>query len=181
MRLFAAAGGLALLLAAACDRPGEAVAEPLPPEGLEEGMLAPPLEGREGGSVWSLERDRGPQVLVFYRGYDCGLCRRRLEALQGSLAAYRDEGVRVVALTPDDEAGVEAARDRLGLDMPVVQLDSAALEGWGVLDGHGTPQPATVLLDERGVIQFRHRGRNAADRASDIDVLAALHQHRRRR
>jgi len=180
LRRIATAFGL-LALVAACERPGETPAEPLPAEGMEIGLRAPQLEGVEGGSAWSLDRDRGPYVLVFYRGYDCGLCRRRLEALQGSHSAYRDGGASVVALSPDSENGVEAARNELGLGMPVVQVDRTTLERWEVLDEHGTAQPSTVLLDERGVILYRHRGRNAADRASDIDVLAALHQHRRRR
>jgi hypothetical protein len=51
------------------------------------------------------------------------------------------------------------------------------LPDWEVFaDGEPLPLPASYLLDARGFVAFRHVGRNAADRASDLELLAALRE-----
>ncbi|MGH7457496.1 MAG: peroxiredoxin family protein [Longimicrobiaceae bacterium] len=168
------AGGFVL---SACG--GGEPPQPLPPEGTETGRLAPALFGTSpDGSNFELERGGGPQLLVFYRSYDCGLCRVRLERLQQNLPAYRTAGVAVTALTFDLPVDAGRAASELGLGFPVVSIDSAALASYDVLGGRGEVLPASYLLDERGVIIFRQVGRNAADRASDVAILAALRQTR---
>ncbi len=151
--------------------------EPLPPVGTEPGRLAPALAGTQaGGGGFELGRDRSSAtVLVFYRGLYCGLCRERLQSLEAHRGAYRDLGARVVAVTLDRQEEAARTAEALGLGFPVVRVDSAVFAEWGVLDNpRGLPLPASILLDERGVIRYRHVGRNAADRARDIELLAAL-------
>jgi hypothetical protein len=60
-----------------------------------------------------------------------------------------------------------------------VQVDSGTFARWGLIDpGSSLPLPASFLLDPQGVVRYRHVGRNAADRASDIELLAMLQQLR---
>lgn len=167
--------GLALL-AAACGAPGGADDEDAPPVGLEVGRQAPDLEGRAAdGAAFRLEELRGaPAVVVFYRGGYCGLCRERLRELQENLAAYGRAGAEVVAATPEPPDAAARTASELALSYPVVSVDSAELARWDLLGAEGPPLPSTVLLDERGVIRYRHVGRNAGDRARDVEVLAVL-------
>jgi peroxiredoxin len=119
--------------------------------------------------------------VVFFRGYHCGLCRERLRELQANLDEYQRAGVNVVAVTADGQDGIQRAVQELGLGFPVVSVDSATLGNWGLVENsRSLPLPGSYLLDNRGVVIFRHIGRNAADRAHDIEVLAAL-QHARAR
>ncbi|HEV2132424.1 MAG TPA: peroxiredoxin family protein, partial [Longimicrobiaceae bacterium] len=170
---------LALLLLAGCERPGGTIAaDPSLPVGIETGNRAPPLVGSlAGGERFQLEPDRRSQatVLVFYRGLHCGLCRERLRELEAHRGAYRDAGARVFAVTLDSPEEAARTPEQLGLGFPIVRVDSAALAEWGVLDDNGRrPLPASVLLDRQGVIRYRHVGRNAADRARDVELLVAL-------
>jgi hypothetical protein len=46
-----------------------------------------------------------------------------------------------------------------------------------VLDKAGAAVlPTAIILDGRGVIRYRRTGRNAGDRASNAELLAALQQ-----
>lgn len=170
------------MLAAGLGACGEAAEtrEPLPPAGTETGSLAPPLAGTLGtGEPFNLEAGAaaGQTVLVFYRGAYCGLCREQLRELQAELASYDAVGARLVAVTADDPAAVAATVQQLGLGFPVVAADSATLRRWGVLDEAGAAVlPTAIILDERGVIRYRRTGRNAGDRASNAELLAALQQ-----
>jgi peroxiredoxin len=171
-----------LVLPAGC---GERVAppdEPALPVGTGVGEIAPALTGTAAdGRRFDLQPDgRTATVLVFYRGYHCGLCRERLRELQRHLPQYRSEGANVVALSADSVANVRLAVEELGLTFPVVAVDSAALSEWEVFSGGDLPLPASYLLDSRGTVAFRHVGRNAADRTNDLELLAALQDERRR-
>lgn len=171
---------LLFLFLPACEWLSErAPQESLPPVGTAPGHLAPALEGTAaGGDRFQLGRERArATVLVFYRGYHCGLCRERLRSLEAHRAAYQDAGARVVAVTLDPQEEVDRTREALGLGFPVVRVDTAVFAEWDILDGERElPLPASILLDNRRVIRYRHVGRNAADRAHDIEILAALQQ-----
>jgi peroxiredoxin len=186
-RLARAVAPLAVLVLAAllagCPGRDEAV-DPATPVGTEVGERAPPLSGvAADGRDYELRPARGEStVIVFFRGFHCGLCRVRLQELQMNLDEYQASGARVVAVTPDEPTQVQRAVEELGLGFPVVSADSAVLASWGLIDGErALPLPASYLLDSRGVVVYRHVGRNAADRAHDIEILAVLQQVRGRR
>jgi mycoredoxin-dependent peroxiredoxin len=167
---------LPLLLLAACDGEGTA-ALPDAPAGTEVGEAPPILEGSlPNGDPYALTPARGERtVVLFYRSETCGLCRIRLEQLHGNLAAYRAAGARVVAVTLDPPELSAQTSERLGGEFPVVSVDSAVFESWRVLDtGAGVALPGAYVLDERGVVIFRHLGQHAGDRISDATLLTIL-------
>lgn len=178
LHLVLALAGLAL---AGCSG-GAEEAGPAPPLGTEVGQRAPALEGTTAaGEPFSLEDAGGsPAVLVFYQGAYCGLCRERLVRLQEHLPAYRTLGARVVALTPDPPAASAELARGLGLEFPVVSVESATLDRWGVSEpGRPGSRPGTFLLDARGEVLFRHLGRNAGDRAPDAGLITILERQGR--
>jgi peroxiredoxin len=171
-----------LLFAAGCPRDARVAEEVAAlPEGTGIGERAPALSGRtaDGGDYQYRPDGRNATVLVFYRSFDCGLCRQRLRELQAHLTEYEATRARVVAVSPDSAAYVRRAAEELGLTFAVVAADSAALREWDVLGSDQIlPLPASYLVDAHGVVVFRHVGSNAADRASDLEILAALHNLR---
>ena len=155
--------------------------DPLPDVGTTPGRLGPPLQGRtDAGSPFRLAPGGADAtLLLFYRGAHCGLCRERLRALEAHRGAYEAADVRIVAATLDPPDEVARTASTLGLGFAIVSVDTAAFTRWDVVDTtRAVPLPASFLLDSRGVIYFRHRGRNAADRASDVELLAAVEQAR---
>jgi peroxiredoxin len=161
------------LLVTACGSTAEA--PPEVPVGVEVGHRPPPLRGvLSDGGEFSLD-GRSAQVLVFYRSAQCGLCRVQLQALQNHLSAYQRQGVQVVAVTLDPPALGQQLRESMELEFDLVSVDTATFEAWRVMGGGmRLPVPATYLIDRNGVIQYKHVGRNASDRATDADVLTVL-------
>ena len=173
--LSASVAVLNLLLLAACGG-GEEVGPP-PAVGTEPGQRAPELDGIVGdGSDFTLpERPDRPTVLVFFRSTSCGLCRLQLQRMEMNLPAYERGGSRVVAVTLDAPERAVANLEGAALGYPVVSVDSAAFERWGTFAGDGAaPLPATYIVDERGIVRYRHIGRNASDRTTDAEVVAFL-------
>jgi mycoredoxin-dependent peroxiredoxin len=172
-------GALAVLLVmaiAACEAGGREP-EPAAPPGVEVGHSPPALEGRlASGEPVVLNPSRGERtVILFYRGESCGLCRLRLEQLNSNLAAYSSLGARVVAVTLDPPEVSAQTAERLGGDLRIISVDSAVFREWEVLDSEQwAPLPGAYVLDDRGVVLFRHLGSHAGDRVSDATLLTVL-------
>ena len=58
-------------------------------------------------------------VMLFYRGSWCPYCNAQLRAFQRASSALADAGLRVAALSVDDEATTAALTDKHGLTFPV--------------------------------------------------------------
>ena len=142
-----------------------------------QAVPAPPLVGTlADGGAFRLDELRGdPVVLVFYRGSFCALCRQRLRALDEHIGAYRRLGARVVAVTLDDAETAKATADELDLDLPLISVDRATFDAWGLWPAdEAWPRPAAFVLDASGAVRFGHVGLNAADRVEDVVLLAVL-------
>lgn len=93
------------------------------PEGLPEGSVAPEFSGRDqNGNVVELKklRQNGPVVLMFYRGYWCGHCNRQLGAFQESLDKVLEKGASVIAVTPENNDGIEKTIDKNDITFSVL-------------------------------------------------------------
>lgn len=79
------------------------------PEGLFINSKAPEFKGKDqSGMEISLRelRKKGPVVVMFYRGNWCPYCNRHLAKMQDSLQMIVDKGATLVAITPEQSAGV---------------------------------------------------------------------------
>ncbi len=114
-------------------------------------------------------------VLLFYRSEACGLCRLRLEQLQANLPAYRTLGARVLAVTLDPPELSTRTAERLAGDLQIVSVDSAVFDAWDVLEAERrAPLPGAYVLNDRGVVIFRHLGGHAGDHITDATLLTIL-------
>jgi peroxiredoxin len=72
--------------------------------GLEIGDKAPEFSGiDQNGEELSLNNliEKGPVVLIFYRGYWCPYCNKHLNELQDSLNYILQKGASVIAISPE--------------------------------------------------------------------------------
>jgi peroxiredoxin len=138
MRCCAALVGLGMLVASAA-RAGEPVPAP---------DFA--LPGTDGGNH-RLSEHRGEVVALVFWARWCGGCREQLALLRDLQTLYRPWGLRVMAVSLDDELD-DAARvaASLGLDYPVLlDRDKSVSRTWA------PPRlPATYLLDRSGAVRF---------------------------
>ncbi|MFY0626347.1 MAG: AhpC/TSA family protein [Reichenbachiella sp.] len=51
--------------------------------------------------------NKGPVVLMFYRGYWCPYCNKQLSQMEDSLSFITEKGGTVVAVTPEQPEGIE--------------------------------------------------------------------------
>ena len=80
------------------------------PLGLKVGDKAPDFTGYDQkGKQVELKKllESGPIVLFFYRGKWCPVCSRYLNNYQDSLKLITDQGVKLVAITPESIENVE--------------------------------------------------------------------------
>lgn len=127
------------------------------PIGLDFGNRAPNFEAVtiEGDTI-SLEELQGQVVLVNFWGTWCGPCRREMPDLQEAYDANVDNGFTILALATrgDTTEDVIEFRDEFELTFPLI-VD----EGDVINDEYGiVNRPSTFILDQDGVIVFRHFG-----------------------
>lgn len=146
-------------------------------------------------SLWQ----RGPLVLIFYRGGWCPYCNLELRAWQQQLSELRRLGAQLVAVspqTPDNslstaeknelafpvlsDSALEAATAfGVAFEMPpeLIELYSRVGNDLPVLNGNGRwvlPVPATYVIDRNGRVAFAHVEADYRERAEPGTVLAAV-------
>ncbi|HVT74114.1 MAG TPA: peroxiredoxin-like family protein [Lacunisphaera sp.] len=140
-----------------------------------------------------------PTVLIFYRGSWCPYCNRHLAALAEVEPQLLQLGYQVVAISPDETAGLQAmaARNHLtyrllsdhamtaasafGVAFRVDAAGVAAYRGYGVEltpvpgepDARWLPVPAVFIIDGAGIVRFAHANPDFKVRLSGEEVLAA--------
>jgi len=172
------------LFVTGCEPETAAPEEPPPPEGTEVGDRIPSLQGTDSdGRAWDFDPARSEySLLEFYRSGDCGLCRLRLEELETYRDAYEQASVGIYALSPEPPEQLSATMEAVGSGGPAVSVDREALVRLDVIQEPDQPvNPVSYVVDREGVIRYRHIGRNAGDRANDVEILAAIRQDRQRR
>ena len=146
-------------------------------------------------SLWQ----RGPLVLIFYRGGWCPYCNLELRAWQQHLVALQQLGGQLVAVSPQtpdnslstaeknelafpvlsDSALAAATAFGVAFEMPpeLIELYSRVGHDLPVLNGNGRwvlPVPATYVIDRNGRVAFAHVEADYRERAEPRDVLAAV-------
>lgn len=122
---------------------------------------------------------RGPVILIFYRGYFCGICQNQLQELETWRPQFEALGAQMVAISTDSRDYAERARVNLGLGYRVLSDDKLKLlkmldhkESYG--DGSNIHNPAIYIVDQEGIIRYAYFGTDAADRPEPENVYAAL-------
>ena len=199
--IIAAMGAAMLALLIACG--GDPTSRPamtMMPGPTSTGIPAtptppPPCEGRRGGGVgdcapefagtqeWinseplSMDGLRGKVVLIDFWTYTCVNCIRTLPYLQSWQERYADDGLVIVGVhTPEFEFeklydNVVQASETEGVTWPVVQDNEFSV--WRSYSNRYWP--AKYLIDQGGVIQYRHFGEGRyAETEEEIRKLLAV-------
>jgi cytochrome c biogenesis protein CcmG/thiol:disulfide interchange protein DsbE len=124
-------------------------------QALEVGEQAPDLRlATLGGDTLSIRDLRGKVVLVDFWATWCGPCVAEMPALQRLYEEMASDGVEIVGISVDrNRALVPPFVERLGLKFPILYggLGDQALYKVVAL-------PTLFVVDQEGVIRFRHIG-----------------------
>tara|TARA_B100001115_G_scaffold183414_1_gene182200 strand:- start:2515 stop:3117 length:603 start_codon:yes stop_codon:yes gene_type:complete len=186
-----------LFLFSACSQDLDSV------QGLAIGDQAPlpTLQNEEGQSISLSEAlKKGPIVLVFYRGQWCPYCNRHLSALEAIRDSLEMEGAQLFAISPEKPEYLQEMQEKTEAGFSLL-YDSAyqtiiaynlaflpsagtrfkynTILGARLSEAHGDerellPVPATFLIDQEGIIRWRHFDPDYTQRSDPSEVLEAL-------
>jgi peroxiredoxin len=171
-------------------------------QALQAGSVAPDLTLPDAlnqplrlSTLWQ----RGPLVLIFYRGGWCPYCNLELRAWQQHLPALKHMGAQLVAVSPQTPDNSLSTAEKNELAFPVlsdsslqaatafgvafemspelIELYSRVGNDLPVLNGNGRwvlPVPATYVIDRSGRVVYAHVEADYRERAEPADVLEAV-------
>ena len=142
-----------------------------------------------------------PTLLVFYRGSWCPFCNKHLAALQEAEANLLAMGYQILALSPDESAGLKAATEKshlgyrllsdhamraseaFGLAFRVDAMTVEKYKGYGIKltpvtgepDARWLPVPAAYLIGRDGKVKFVYTNADYKTRLPMADLMAAAH------
>lgn len=181
----------------------EQVRAALPDPGLAVGTEAPDfsLPNAFGEDVRLADQlAKGPVVLTFYRGAWCPYCNLELRALKESLPAFREQGARVLAVTPQKPGkSLEQVKED-GFPFAILSdLDNRVMRAYNLFfrvaegmvrvyrdklgldladyNGDGRyvlPVPATFVIDREGIIRAAFAKVDYTQRMEPAAILEAL-------
>jgi peroxiredoxin len=140
-----------------------------------------------------------PTVLIFYRGGWCPYCNAHLRELQESAPALEEMGYRILAISTDAPAALQATMDRHELSYQLLSDASVEVaDRFGlkykvsdqylghVKNDHGTDlvaqngghliTPAAFVMDTDGVIRFAYVNMNFSVRITQESLLKAARE-----
>lgn len=144
-----------------------------------------------GGGNWSLsgETPENFTMVVFYRGLHCPICKNQLVDLQKKLPEFAKRGVRVVAISSDNEERANQTKADWGLDELDLGygIDMQTARSWGLYasNGIGTTsigieepavfsEPGLFLVKPDGTLYFASVQTMPFARPHFAEILGAL-------
>ena len=97
--------------------------------------------------------------------------------LQGELEAFEAAGAQIVAIANDEAEGLRAFQEKDGITFPILVDEGAAvIRSYSVINiERGTiPHPAVVIVDEAGIIRYRHVDPNYKKRPAPTELLEII-------
>ena len=173
------------------------------PKGLKVGAQAPDFKGigQYGDSIHLRTLlKKGPVVLIFYRGVWCPVCIRYLSNLQDSLSYLEKRGCTVLAVTPEISESIAKTSEKTAADFILLaDKDEEIMRSYDVWfdvtpyyqtkvrvgrltdvaanngkDRARLPIPATFIIDQKGIILYKHFDLNYKKRASVREIIEHL-------
>lgn len=181
---------------------GHVLAKALPEPGIKVGEKVPDFTLKNPlGEKVSLykELEKGPAILVFYRGSWCPFCNMHLHVLKKSLPEFETFGAQLIAITPQkpDKSAKQIEKD--GYPFHVLSdEDSAVMKAYNLyyelsdevisvykrsgldieaFNGKGRnvlPVPGTFVIKQDGTVQAMHAPIDYKSRMEPSDIIQAL-------
>ncbi len=179
-----------------------AQAETVYPEGLKVGDVAPDFSAKDQyGKTINLKQalQKGPVVMLFYRGQWCPYCNKQMSRFSDSLSMLTAKGASVLAIAAETAENVKKTIEKTKSTFPVVEdqglvimkmykvnfaVDEKTIikyKGYGIdfdkangANGANLPVPATYIIGKDGKVKYVFFNTDYRKRASAIDILNNL-------
>ena len=184
------------------EKAGKSLAASMPSPGIKVGEIAPvfTLTNALGKKVnLKDELNKGPVVLVFYRGAWCPFCNMHLHALQKSLPHFKKYGAQLITVTPQtpDKSAEQIKKDGYPFEV-LSDLDSKVMQDYKLyfelpddliavykkhkldiedFNGQGRnvlPVPGSFVIDKKGIVRAMQAQTDYTLRMEPAAIIDAL-------
>ncbi len=114
------------------------------------------LEGTDGS--FRLSDHRGERVmLLFYPGDETPVCTKQFCSYRDRAGEMAGLDAKIVGISPQDLGSHERFRQHHGLTVPLLaDTDKAVAKAYGVTVPAVGVRRAVVIVDEEGIVRYRH-------------------------
>ena len=122
---------------------------------------APNWEVRDANNkVASSETYNGENyLLIFYLGHGCLHCAEQLQAFGPRVDDFEDAGIKMIAISSDDHAGLSKSLDNYNGELPIRLASNSSLEIFKAFRAHddfeSQPLHGTFLIDGEGKVRWQ--------------------------
>jgi peroxiredoxin Q/BCP len=126
---------------------------------LQPGDPAPPIELDGTNGPFSLAEQRGQRVvLFFYPGDNNLICTRQLCSYRDRVDQFNDLGVYAVGISPQSIASHQNFINEHQLTLPLLtDTNFEVSKAYNVHSPRVGTNRATFIIDEAGIIRYRHK------------------------
>jgi peroxiredoxin len=141
--------------------------------------------------------EKGPLVVIFYRGQWCPFCNKHLKALEKELDKIQETGAQVVAISPEKSEFLKRTAEKTKASFRLLHDEGyaisrlfdvithpgkvekfmvntmlgAKLKTSNTDDSQRLPIPATFIINQKGEIVWRHFNPDYKKRSSTLDII----------
>lgn len=116
-------------------------------KGLQVGTIAPLFSAVDADNQpFELQRalEKGPVVLIFYRGQWCPICNRHLSQIQDSLQFIAEKGATVIAVSPEKPEYLDKMAEKTGAKFTLLYDEGYKIEN--AYDVTFTPDDKQIFM-----------------------------------
>ena len=139
------------------------------------GEAAPDFELEGTGGAFRLSDHRGERVvLLFYPGDNTPVCTKQFCSYRDRADDFASLDATVVGISSQDLGSHRSFTEKNGLNVPLLaDVDGAVASEYGAHGRLGTKR-AVVIIDEEGIVRYRHDHLLGLDYQSVDELKAAL-------
>ena len=139
------------------------------------GEQAPDFELPGTDGPFKLSDHRGERVvLLFYPGDNTMVCTKQFCSYRDRSEDFASLNATVVGISSQDLESHKGFMEKNGLTVPLLaDVDSAVARAYGAHSRMGTKR-AVIVIDEQGIVRYRHDHLLGLDYQSVDDLKAAL-------
>ena len=128
-------------------------------------------------------REEKPVILAFTRIFTekqyCPLCYPHIVELKKRYEEFTAKGIELLMITSTDVAQTKQVVNDLGIKFPLLSNPTCSVfRKYGVGQALGAPLPAQFMLDEEGILRYKHLFSFLSPNASVETLLSALSQQK---
>ena len=152
------------------------------------GFTLPDVRGEQNIQL-SKALEAGRALVLFYRGGWCPLCSTQLASLTLKYQSFEQRNVQLLAISNNQVDDGLALVKRYGPPYPLLfDKDSRVIQAYNakinrrdllgfIKRKHDYARPALFLIEQNQRISWRYVGKNASDRPSVEEIIAAIDSH----